>query len=103
MSFSRNHQVLPVRERIADMLRRLGLTAKQIARSADVTERTVENWKAATTSISADAVVKLCRENDAFWREFCAMCERPADADAAARFMDDFNQWRKIRRQNVPD
>lgn len=102
MSFSPNHQVLHVRDRIAATLRRIGLTAKQIARSADVTERTVENWKSANTSMSSDAVVALCRTNNDFWREFCAMCDRPADAEAAAKFMDDFNEWRQIRRQNAP-
>jgi crotonobetainyl-CoA:carnitine CoA-transferase CaiB-like acyl-CoA transferase len=52
---------------------------------------------------SGEALTALCRESDQFWREFCAAVDRPADADAAAQFMDDFNEWRKARRLNVPE
>lgn len=101
MSFRVNHQILQSRERIAEALRRTGMAAKQIARIASVSERTVENWKSLTTGMSADALAALCHDNDIFWAEFCAVVQRPADADAAARFLDDFNEWRRAKANNA--
>ena len=89
-----------LRDRFASRLRSLRLSAKEIARSTGASPRSVESWRAAESAPSFESLAALCRQHDDLWREFCAICDRPATVTAASALLDEFIAWRRERSTN---
>ena len=88
MSFGSVGFDVSVRERIAARLRNMGVTAKAAARRIGVTPRTVENWRAANSEMSASALIALCREYESVWQEVKELSGRANTIGEAEAMLD---------------
>jgi transcriptional regulator with XRE-family HTH domain len=89
---------VPARERIATVLRGLGLSAKQLARHADRTPKAVERWMQAENDMTVESLLRLCRDFDEVWDEVRIMCGRANDASEAERLLAEFAERLRSRR-----
>lgn len=101
MSFTPNHQNLQ-RDRLADAIRALPLTTKEIARRVGVAPRTVEGWKAGTSAPSYDAVVAACREFDSIWDVMKDAAGRANSNAEAETIISEFTRRLRERRASAP-
>jgi plasmid maintenance system antidote protein VapI len=102
MSFqSDTRQLLPsaghnFRDRLSQVLRGIGATAKELSRAADKTPKAAERWLAGDNSMSAETLIQLAREFDEVWEFVCEQTGR--DQATAAEMLDQLEALLKARR-----
>jgi transcriptional regulator with XRE-family HTH domain len=76
-------------QRLSNALRRVKASTKEIARRAGYAPPSVKNWRSGANTMSADALIALCREYDEIWVEVCAMARRSPDTMTGQQFADE--------------
>lgn len=90
MTWNANRKILGARPTLAQVLRSIPLSDKQIARRVGRSPGTVWNWRNERTEPSASDAFTLAREFEECWEAVRTSCGRVETASEARRVLDEF-------------